>query len=362
MTRRDLTRLFAFAPWAKTSKIVRSDVRTVRIPFAERVREAWMASWKNQKRDQSDYVLNFVRLYSDDGLVGIGESKMPREQTEARLQAMTGRLAHEFLHDDSLRGISIAVCDLLAKAGGISVAKLLHPQAKASIIPTWWSQCFPPALMASEAKLGASLGYRIHKVKARDWEDPVAQAAAICAVIPKDMKVWVDANASWATVEKSIAVTKELAKFPNYFAIESPIPRTDVDGYRRMRGKLALPVAEHVDNIDLDLWTREKLIQAWISGAPKLGRYIPDLAAKSEAAKCPIWIEHSIDNGIAQVFQAHQCAAYPALQYSIAICHVLEDDCMAEPFTVKNGQYTIPKGPGLGVTLDDAAIDKYRIG
>jgi L-alanine-DL-glutamate epimerase-like enolase superfamily enzyme len=361
MTRRELGRLFAFAPWAKNSRLTRYEMWTVRVPFAERVREAWMASWKNQKRDQSDYVLTFVRLHTDDGLSGIAESKMPREQTEAALRKMMGRPAHEFLHDDSLRGLLIGVYDVLAKAAGVSVANLLNPRAKDAIVPTWWSQCFPPALMASEAKLGASLGFRVHKVKARDWEDPIKQAEAICAAIPKDMKVWVDANASWGTVERSLAVTKELARFPNYFAIESPIPRQDVDGYRRMRGKLALPVAEHVDNLDLELWTREKLIQAWIVGAPKLGRYVSDLAAKSEAAKCPIWIEHSIDNGVAQVFQAHQCAAYPALEYAIAICHVLEDDCMAEEFSVRDGKYRIPNGPGLGVSLDMAAVDKYRI-
>lgn len=360
MTRRELGRLFAFAPWAKNSRLTRYELWTVKVPFAERLREALISSWQKQKRDQSDFVVTFVRLHTDDGLSGIGDSKMPREQTEAALRKMMGRPAHEFLHDDSLRGVLIAIYDILAKSAGVPVAKLLNPQAKSAIVPTWWSQCFPPALMASEARLGASLGYKVHKVKARDWEDPIAQAGAICAAIPREMKVWVDANASWGTVEKSIALTKELATFPNYFAIESPISRQDVDGYRRMRGKLALPVAEHVDNIDLDLWTREKLIQAWISGAPKLGRYIEQLAAKSKAAKCPVWIEHSIDNGVAQVFQAHQCAAYPQLEYSIAISHVLEDDCMAEEFTVRNGKYSIPSKPGLGVSLDMGALDRYR--
>jgi L-alanine-DL-glutamate epimerase-like enolase superfamily enzyme len=34
---------------------------------------------------------------------------------------------------------------------------------------------------------------------------------------------------------------------------------------------------------------------------------------------------------------------------------------MKEPFTVEGGQYRIPEKPGLGVWLDEAAIDKYRI-
>jgi L-alanine-DL-glutamate epimerase-like enolase superfamily enzyme len=171
----------------------------------------------------------------------------------------------------------------------------------------------------------------------------------------------VDANATWETVDKTIAVTKELAQFPNYFAIESPIPRADVDGYRKLKGKLPLKISEHVDNIDLDLWTREKLVDAWVSGTPKLGKYARDLSARAVAAQRPIWIEHSIDNGIAQVFQAHQTAALPGIEYSIAITHVLEDDCMAEPFTVRDGYYRIPNKPGLGVTLDESALEKYRL-
>jgi hypothetical protein len=134
--------------------------------------------------------------------------------------------------------------------------------------------------MASEARLGASLGFRVHKVKERDREDPIAQAAAICAAIPNAMKVWLDANATWGTVDRSIAITKELAKFPNYFAIESPIPRAYIDGYRKMRGKLTLPVAEHVDGLALDLWTREKLIQSWIVAAPSSAATSPNSRKK----------------------------------------------------------------------------------
>ena len=88
------------------------------VPFAERVREAWLSSWKNQKRPQSDHVLTFVH----------------RHETEVRLKAMMGRPAEGFLHDDALRGNLIAIYDLLAKS----------------------------------ARLGASLGFRVHKVKVRD--------------------------------------------------------------------------------------------------------------------------------------------------------------------------------------------------
>ena len=357
LTRREM---LGAALLARTARISRYEILTATVPFAERVREAWLESWKYQKRDQSDYKLVFVKLHTDDGLTGIGEAKMPKMKAEAVLKGMIGRNAWDYRDDDSLGGILIAVYDLLGKASNQPVARLLNPKAKKKIIPTWWSQCFPPSVMASEAKLGYSLGFRVHKVKARPWQDPIAQAAAMCAVVPKSYRFWADANASWATVENTIEVTRELAKLPNYFAIESPIPRQNIDGYRQLKGKLPLKMSEHVDGIDLDLWIREGLIDAWIVGAQKVGNYVRKLSEKAVAAHARIWIEHSIDNGIAQVFQAHQCAAYAGLEYSIAVTNVLADDCMKEPFTVKDGYYTIPQKPGLGVTLDEDAIDRYR--
>ncbi|MFN7924618.1 MAG: enolase C-terminal domain-like protein [Bryobacteraceae bacterium] len=363
MTRRTLLQMLAAAPVAaRDVMLARYEIFSVRVPFAERVREAWIQSWVHQKRDQSDYTLHFVRLHSTDGLTGIGEAKMPRDQAEAKLKALIGKSLAGLERSDDLRGIVIAIADLLGKAAGKPVSKLLNPAARDRIIPTWWSQCFPPDLMASEAKLGASLGYRVHKVKARPWQDPVDQAAAMCAVVPKSFKIWVDANSSWQTVVHTIDVTRRLAKFSNYFAIESPIPRENIYGYRQLRGKLPLKISEHVDNADLDLWSREKLLDAWIVGAQKVGRYVETMSARAETAGVPIWIEHSIDNGVAQVFQAHQVAAYRGLEYSIAITHVLADDCMKQPFTVRDGYYSVPKAPGLGVDLDDAAIDRYRIG
>jgi len=356
----------ALARPAKAGRISRYEIFSVRVPFAGRVREAWIKSWENQKRDQIDFTMQLIRLHTDEGLTGIGESKMPRAETEAALKKMVGRQVEELAGDDSIRGILIAVSDLLGKAAGKPVAALLNPGYQRRIAQTWWSQCFPPEIMASEARLGASLGYRVHKVKARPWEDPVQQAAAICAVVPKDFKVWVDANSSWETVEKTLDLTKKLSRFDNYFAIESPIARTNMEGYRRLKGRLPLKISEHVDAFaqsgELETWTREKLLDAWIAGAPRLGRYVADLSSKAEAAGVPVWIEHSIDNGIAQVFQAHQTAAYSGLQYAISITHVLEDDLMKEPFTMRNGYYSIPDKPGLGVTFDEEAIHRYTIG
>jgi L-alanine-DL-glutamate epimerase-like enolase superfamily enzyme len=76
----------------------------------------------------------------------------------------------------------------------------------------------------------------------------------------------------------------------------------------------------------------------------------------------PLWVESNCWTGIGQVFQAHQAAAFPGIEYTINCAHIAEDDLMREPFTVRDGFYEIPRTPGLGATLDDNALDKYRVG
>ena len=347
-------------PSAFGMRISRYDVIPIKMPMHERVREAWQRSFTLQGRFQTHYSATMVRVHTDEGLVGIGNASMPPARARELLDGMVGRSPWEYLLDDDLGGILVAVYDLIGQATELPVSRLFSTSPKERIVQTWWSQCFPPDLMASEAKLGADLGYRVHKVKARPWEDPIEQAAAICDVIPKDMRVWVDANGWWGSVGRTIFLAKQLAEFPNYFAIESPITPRSVSGFRELKGKLPLMVSEHMPSDPMP-FVREGLVDAFVLGGA-LGRRLVQRALMAEVTGIPIWLEHSIVTGINQVFQAHQAAALPGIEYAISHPHVHEHDLMAEPFEMKDGFYTVPTKPGLGVSLDETAVDKYRVG
>ena len=199
----------------------------------------------------------------------------------------------------------------------------------------------------------------MHKVKARPWEDVVDQAAAICDVVKSDFRIWADANAWWGSVGRTINLCEKLGQFNNYFAIESPIARPGIAGYRALRGKIPLQMSEHMTPDPMP-YVREGLLDSFVIGGP-MGRTFVQRALMAEVTKIPLWVEHSIEDGINQVFQAHQAAAFPGVQYSISITHVLVDDLMKEPFKMDNGFYEVPTKPGLGVSLDDDAVDKYRV-
>lgn len=369
MNRRELLRLGAglgaaalapeLARAASRMRFTKYEIFPTSIPMAERVREAWTESYRLQGSFQTHYSAVLIRLHTDEGLVGTGEALTSAAQAEGIAKRMIGQSPVQYWQDDSIQGVLMAVHDILAQANGISVARLLSPSPKTKIEHTWWTHCLPPELMASEAKLGASLGYRVHKVKARSWQDPLAQAAAMCAVVPKEYRIWADANANWGSPSRALHFIKGLAQHSNYFAVESPVQYRNVESFRALKGKSPLKIAEHMGD-DPMTFINEGLLQAFVIGGP-LGRGMTKRALMAEATGVPLWVEYGTQSGIAQVYQAQQAAAYPGIEYCISVTHVLADDLVVEPFKMQSGYYTVPTTPGLGVTLDMAAVDKYRV-
>ncbi len=350
-----------------TQRITRYEIIPVRVPMHERVRDVFAEVYRKQGINRDYYDSTLVKLYTDEGLIGAGDALLNVEdslgsvpQAEAICKRLIGRSPWEFLLDDSLGGILMAVYDLIGQASGLPVSRLFAPNPRKYIQQTWWSQCFPPELMASEAKLGYELGYRVHKVKARPFEDPVEQAEAITSAVPSDMLIWADANWTFGSVENALKFAERLSRFPQYFALESPCHRASVAHYRQLKRHFPMMLAEHIPDDPMP-FIREELLGAFVVGGP-VGKTTVQRALMAEVTGIPLWIEHSIFTGVSQVFQAHQTAAFPGIQYAISITHVLEDDLMLESFEMVNGYYEAPTKPGLGVHFNDEALDKYRRG
>jgi glucarate dehydratase len=72
---------------------------------------------------------------------------------------------------------------------------------------------------------------------------------------------------------------------------------------------------------------------------------------------------HSVyETGIATVANLHLASALPEVEYpNDASLHFMSADVLAEPQTVVDGKMTLPKGDGLGVTLDRAKLDKLTV-
>jgi L-alanine-DL-glutamate epimerase-like enolase superfamily enzyme len=251
---------------------------------------------------------------------------------------------------------------LVAQSGGVPIAKLFSPKPRETVQHTWWSHCLRPALLQAEVKRGLELGYTVHKIKARPYEDPAEQIAAVADVAPRDYQIYLDANGSFGSPGKTLAAAQSLERFRQVKGFEQPIAHEDVVGYREIRKQLPIRLAVHYEAVDTRTFMLESLCDTFVVEDWKWG---PALTEKSELCTLTgqkLWVENGLFSGISQVFQAHQCAALPSVEFIISLTHVAEDDIVVEPFQVeKGGFYRVPTKPGLGVTLDEAALAKYRI-
>lgn len=341
-------------------KITRCEVFGLRIPFHERVRDNMLENYRREGIDRPDYKPWVVRVHTDGGLVGTGEST---QDPRAQAAGVAGRSVWELLHNAAVTpAIMMAMYDLIGQAGGVPVARLFSPEPRPAVRQIWWSHCLRPQLMQSEARRGVELGYMVHKVKARPYEDPVEQMAAIAEVVPHDYQIYMDANGSFGSAGRTLAVAEGLRRLPQVKGFEQPVAHEDIVSYRQIRKSLPLRLAVHYEAVEARSFLLESLCDAFVVEDWQWG---PALSDKSELCRLTgqqLWVENGLHTGISQVFQAHQCAALPNVEFTISLTHVAEDDIVEEPFQIqKGGFYQIPQKPGLGVTLDRAALDKYRV-
>jgi len=337
-------------------QITNIEVIQVNVPYLERVREYLRLAWR---RETMPSVNTFIhKVYTDEGLVGLGEGS---ENLEGQVKEYLGRDPSDFIWDDSVGGAFQMAChDLIGKALGIPVYKLFGPKQRDKVLTMYWSHCFPPEIMAEEAKIALERGYTCHKTKARPFHDPVEQIAAMVEVVPQDYPIAVDANGTFEQAERAIQVGREFTKYSNVWAMESPIPQGDIDGYLLLKQELDYPIAIHSNQPPPFEAVKAGMCDYFVVEFEWANTLVKQ-AAIAEAAGVGLWIENGLYSGISAMFQTHQAAAIKNAFLCISLIHLMEDDLIIEPFTVKNGHIEVPEKPGIGIELDEDAVDNYRI-
>ena len=119
-------------------------------------------------------------------------------------------------------------------------------------------------------------------------------------------------------------------------------------------------MAEHCDEgKTLAMRRAEAVDYVIISG---LAQQTVRLAATVQLLGLEAWTQ-SVGLGIANVLSLHVCAAGPGLTrpHDIVGLWAKEDDCVLEAFPVVDGTVAVPDGPGLGITLDVEAVERYAV-
>lgn len=333
----------------------------VKIPFRESV-----AKWFSISANHCQ-VIEVIRVITDDPeVVGYGETMInyvavTHLVNDANIARVKGRPIGELLTDETLgAGLQMALYDAVGKATGLSVHQLFGKKMVRQWCPvSWWNMEAPPDVLAQEAQLAVKAGYMAHKIKARPWFDIYEQVRRISEVTPIGYAIDIDWNCQLNQSANAVPVLKELSQEKRVGLFEDPIAREDIVGQRAVRERAERPIATHfVEDLFVEQM-RENAVDGYVvDGSINRVLNIGSLLAAHKKGAflqlCGSGITVALSLQLGAVLsQAH----WPY----VSMVTSFTEDLLKTPLTIKGGYAKVPDGPGLGIEVDDAALDRLRI-
>lgn len=343
-----------------------------------------------------------IRVEADNGLTGYapgeGSEKAKRgidsvvaPFLEGRTLADPDALRVQFLecagHDPEIQklycAVEIALYDLLGKAKGLPVSELLGGRVRDRIrLYGSAGMYMTPQKYAEEAHAISELGFRAYKMRPGMGPDQDVETVRLMReAVGPDFDLMVDAHTWWrmgdrgylpATIDK---IAEQLAEY-NIAWLEEPMPPGDHESYRRLKELDLVPIAsgEHepdephyqdlirtssVDYVQMDIVCQ--------GGYPTARRIFPEIA-RAELK----FAFHSWGTALEAIAAAHLGICWPeqVVEWLEYPCYStssragmypfpLAAEILKEPLEIEHGYLTVPKGPGLGVEIDESVIERY---
>jgi L-alanine-DL-glutamate epimerase-like enolase superfamily enzyme len=175
------------------------------------------------------------------------------------------------------------------------------------------------------------------------------------------IELMVDANSAYS-VHHAIRVGRRLEEY-GVFHFEEPIPYTDLDGMAQIAAALDIPVAvgeQHHTRYDFkDLLIRgaADIVQPDVTkcGGLSEGKKIAALAD----AFGKYVTTHTTSVGIGLAAHLHYWASTPACRYAQEFNVVASRQrlpLLRTPLLPRDGYLEVPRGPGLGIELDEDVL------
>ena len=344
-----------------------------------------------------------IRIETDDGLVGWGEAFAP-PRTVATLveelladdlvgtspyeveslaeRAYTGDLVgyhfgRSAFVQCAVSGVDMALWDLKGKAAGEPVHRLLGGRTTRSVVPyastgyiTEWEQDIREPL-----ERAAEEGFDAAKIKiGRNVEDDVGRVAAAREILGEDASLMVDFNGNLRP-KQAIRAAEELAPFDLTW-IEEPVPPENVSGYKRVQESVDVAIAAgeaHYGRFEFKRLIDERAVDIVQPNLGRVGglseaRLVADVATTENVAVRPhVW------NSAVGVAAALQFAASvpdyphagnvrePLLFEFDRSENPLRHEVVETPFDATGGELAVPQEPGLGIEVDEDAVERYRL-
>ncbi|MBI2989220.1 MAG: mandelate racemase/muconate lactonizing enzyme family protein [Deltaproteobacteria bacterium] len=336
-----------------------------------------------------------LKVFTDDGIIGLGEAATGAASVKVYQARDISEIEHFFgpkvigqnpfdlekiigdfrmetmvakhqLSPTAASAVLDALYDIMGKATNRPLYELLGGAVRKKFGVTRSLNVRSPAEMAKDAVQLKELGYKMITIKV--GEDPaldIQRVAAIRKAVGDDYPIEVDANGGY-TPDVAIKAIKKMEEY-NISGVEQPCLKMDLDGMAEVARAVDTPIIADESAITLsdvmEIVKRRAADVICLKPAKSGGIYISKkMAAVAEAAgiPCSMGSRHPFGIGAAVIhhFTASTACLKPPIGYGSPL-ERLVDDIVVNPCIMKDGEVSVPEGPGLGVELDEGKLKKY---
>lgn len=335
-----------------------------------------------------------VKIHTDTGVTGVGEAHQGvsgySSETLGTMDAVISEVYGPLLVGrelDAVEGISAeiglsrrgnlfarcavetALFDALGRARNLPIVTMLGGPIRRRLELSGSIGIDDPSMMAEKAATLVTAGYRTIKVKVgtSNIAQDLACVRAVRKAVGDAVAIRLDANAGWSYTD-ALTFVRGLGDLGIEY-LEQPVAAEHLDGMVKLARLGIVPILA-----DESVHTPDDAYRVISAGAvdaikikiSKVGGYIParKIVDICEAAGIKLVIGQGICSSLEAAAEAHLACAYPH------VCPVaemvgptkLKGDLVEPPLDLGSGHLELPDGPGLGVTLSDAALKRYTVG
>lgn len=274
--------------------------------------------------------------------------------------------------------VEFAAYDLAGRRLGVPVHTLLGGRARERVAVTHSIGLIPVTEAEQEAARVAEEGIRTIKVKIGvDPQRDIEVVRAVRNAAGPDVDICVDANEGYRTPGEAVVVLREMEKYRLKYAEQ---PCMGIERIAEVARAIDTPVMA-----DESAWNAHDALQIAKQQAIDIvsiyttkpgGLYkAMQVAAVCSAAGIACNVNGSIETGVGNLANLQLAAAAPAVTLSCVIPvstpaeHqrgqiggiYYRDDLLASAMKLTDGAIEVPHGPGLGMDIDEAKIERYRV-
>lgn len=328
-----------------------------------------------------------VRIETDDETVGWGETLVLMESPAATKAVFDNVISPELVgrNVDEIQefvtsfyfpytrihpfigAAEMAMWDAFGKQLGTSLSKLLGGATTTEVPVAYCLGLLDPATSREKAAFAHDAGFTALKTKAGpDWKRDVERLKAIHDAVDGELELRLDPNQGW-TFEEAVRAGAALENENIYLQyLEQPC-RIDTYGtYEKLRSRLRTPIAVNEDTYferNFSYLLKTDAVDVGVVDMIPAGGILKLKDQAALAAESGVSLSHhcGFDLGIKTAGMLHTVATTPSIQLPPdSVYYAWEESLLEDPLELNDGAYSVPTGPGLGITVDEDAVERHR--